>query len=269
MTINKTGQIHTNAIEPYQGLFEASSEQKYALGTPFVSPEGGKFRYGKAGDTGLDLGRMCQGPASKGDYTEITSVDGTAGEKTVTVEADGSWASIDEDEFKGGELIVHTGDGKGQKIEIESHPAWSSISDGDTLEVTLVKELRKDISSDDDDKVSLTLNSYNGAVVTPSGGVDAPLVGVPLVDVPSGEYAWFQVAGEAPLYVDDGAGVSVGDLVGEPHSGTNDGACGPTAEDTDANGGDLTNAVYGRVTAPSVTDEEITIVRLMLEAEPV
>lgn len=257
-------QTRENAVVPFQGLFETDSEQQYALGTPYVLPDGRMFRYGKAGGADLNKAMMTQGVAAKSDYTTMSLIATTVSSgKTLTLSATTTIATLSKDEFAGGQLLVENGNGKGQLFKIASHDAWTPTTTGDTLKVKLETSIHTKISSGD--TISLYQARYNGVVITPKAAVSAPLTGVPLVDITSGEYGWFQVRGPCPLLVNTGESLATGDTVGEPYSTSDSGACGAFHVDQSAATPDVSNKVYGWVMSPAATAAQYATIFLTLE----
>ncbi len=253
-----------NAVQPFQGLYETSAEQNFALGTPYVLPDGRMFRYAKAGGTKLNKGEMTQGVAAKSDYTSMSLLaSASAGTDVISIAGTTTHSTLSNNELAGGTLIVHNGNGKGQLFKIASHDAYSPTTTGDNLAVKLETSIQTKISSGD--TVSFYANRYNGVVVTPKAAVSAPLTGVPLVDIPSGEYGWLQVRGPSPLLVNTGESLATGDTVGEPFSTSDSGACGAYHVDQTTATSAIDNKVYGWVMSPAAPATQFATIFLTLE----
>lgn len=262
--MNYPDRTQENAVQPFQGLFETSAEQNFALGAVYELPDGRKFRYAKAGSTDLNKGEMTQGPGAKSDYTSMSLIaSASAGKDVLSIAGTTTHSTLSKNELAGGQVLVHGGSGKGQLFNIVSHDAYSPTTTGDNLAVKLATEIQSAITSTD--TVSFYPARYNGVVVTPASGVGAPLTGVPLVDVPSGEYCWLQTRGPSPLLVNSGESLATGDEVGEPYSTSDSGACGAFHVDQSAATEAIDNKVYGWVASPAAPAAQFATIFLTLE----
>ena len=204
-----------------QSVYEESSTPKAKLGHRLVLGER-VFRYGKAGSSNLSRGKMCQGPAPVANHKNIAvAAAAAAGATEITVTLGATAAT--KNQYAEGYLHVNDANGEGQCYKIKSHPAGSASG---SLTVTLYDPIETALTTSSE--VTLTANPFNGVIVAPNGGLTQIVVGVPLIAVTAGYYAWFQTRGPAPVL---GQGTLViGQNVGL--GGTADGACGPVSADT-------------------------------------
>ena len=87
---------------------------------------------------------------------------------------------------------------------VKSHTAAAACS------VTLYDDLEKAVASADT-KASLVHNQYAAMIVVPTGAQTNVVRGVPLLDVTADYYFWLQVGGPAPVLVDTGETLVIGE----------------------------------------------------------
>mgnify|MGYP001205251211 CR=1 FL=1 len=187
-----------------QGLFEASSTQKYALGHTLRLNDGRVFKYAKAG-ADLTPGKLLQTPASTGSsdffncaIAENGTSGGRIGDTTLTVTLNGSTHALAANALADGWVQIATSTGAGRQYKVLSNTAASA---GGTTTITLAEPLQAAIGASS--TATLALNQYNGVITRPATGTGAP-VGIAPIAVSSGQYFWLQTYGRATC-LQDGA----------------------------------------------------------------
>ena len=238
------------AGQSHQGVYEESSAKNYELGSVLVKPDGREFVYSKAGGSGLSIAVMHQAPAPTSDWAETAQAGGgiSAGETSGTVIVGGTDPGADG--WKDGFLVVNKGTNTGQMYKIKSNTALYSST---KVDVTLYDAVVKDIATGDE--ITVIANPYNGTIVVPSGGLSAQVIGVPLIAVTANYYYWSQISGPAPLLVDTGDTVVIGQMVGLPKTAAVDGACGPITVDTTTSTDLNVRTPWGQVITVAAADE--------------
>lgn len=175
-----------------QDIHQISSAQGGALGTIGETKDGRQFRYGLAGASNLAIGKLAQQPAVVTTHQNVV-VSGNAGDYTATVTL-GATNNMTADQYKDGYLSGLSGTGAGQTVRIRTNPAIA-LSTAGVLQ--LAEPLTTTFASTP--KASLTMNPYNGAIISSSGDTTDQVVGVPIITVTAAFYAWFQVKGIAAV----------------------------------------------------------------------
>ena len=204
-----------------QGVYAQSIGQNYLLGSWRINKDGRQFIYSQAGASPLTLGHMGQGEAPTSNwYEQVQTGHGwsASAKSGIVLITTGSPPAVNE--WKDGWLTVTAGaTGKGQCHQIAgntSHDTTPTVDLGegivtaipDTADITIVKSIYKDI------------------IVVATGGLTARPAGVPLITVTAAYFYWAQIKGPAPLMIDTGEAVTVGDPVGHPAACAVAGACG-------------------------------------------
>lgn len=204
-----------------QGIHAESATQNYVIGTKMRMNDGREFRYCKAGAVALVKGYMCQGPAVVANYTEEVqtghgmAVGATSGNVLITTGATPA-ANL----FAQGWLVVNKGGGIGQVRKILTSGSHATI-----IAVTFEGALEEAIAVTSE--VSLIQSPFMNTIVVPVTTRTNIPVGVPLIAVTASYYYWSQTKGPAPLIVDTGDTVVIGDPVGVPAVNAVAGAIGP------------------------------------------
>ncbi|RMG76489.1 MAG: hypothetical protein D6711_03805, partial [Chloroflexi bacterium] len=151
---------------------------------------------------------------------------------------------VNTDELQGDKVVVHDGNGEGVVYEISSN---TKADPAGTTTITIVGKLAKDIKGGVT-LVSFVKNDYNGVVKAPTT-LTGSIVGVTVVDVEAGDYAWVQTAGDAAVLADGTA--------------TQNASVGPSGTVSGAVAAGQTPAVG--VAKQALVDTEFRTVRLTLE----
>jgi hypothetical protein len=210
------GTINTEDEHPIQTIYEESVTQKYKLGTKLVYGDGtGRiFRYAKAGGTALVQARMNQTAVEESKAVAIaqTGYARSVGEIDITVLVTTGSASP-ENAFAGGLLTMNKvspavlGDVYGIR-------ASKLQSDDTLLDLKLDTPIRNAMLATGE--ISLSYNPWYGSVVHPVTTATARANGVALIPVTASYFYWSQTGGPAPLLVDTGDTLTIGDPVGIP-----------------------------------------------------
>jgi len=242
--------IHGGLLEGCveQGIYEQSATQKYVIGSKRRLPDGREFIYAKAGGVALGKALMCEGPVGISNYREQvqTGYGWAAGAKSGTILiTTGATPAVDA--WKDGYMVVNKGTGLGQLHKIKSNTSHATIPT-----VTLYDAIVAAFAATAE--VTIIANPFNGTIVCPVTTLTSPPAGIPLIAVDIGYYYWSQVKGPAPITVDTGDTL----VIGEPcaSAGTNAvaGAAGPAV---------TLEGHYGKVLYIGTADE-IAIVQLDL-----
>lgn len=184
------GNAAAIAFNPYH----TGSVAEHDIGQEICLTDGRKFRYGKAGASGVSAGKLQLAPAPKTNHHNVAwASGGEIDTSTVTVTL-GATAAV-ANEYAEGLLVVTDATGEGTSYQISSHPAADASA---TLEVTVFGTFHEALVSGSE--MTFVHNRYNG-VVEGTSQTQSP-AGVPLVDVAAGAFAWFQTCGVAPVLAD-------------------------------------------------------------------
>jgi len=245
---------------PRDGLYTATSDQQFVLGTKFELNDGRWFRYAKGGGVALVQAFMCQTAVKDSKFVEIaqTAVPVAAqlkGSTKITVLCTTGSAAGDND-FSGGWLVYNkvSPTPVGDIYQIIS----SKLQTTDTLlDLELASPLRSQIAGTTGE-VSLNYSKWFKTIVVPATTATAVPCGVPLVAVPIGYYYWSQTKGPAPLIKDAGDTLVIGAYAGIPSTDATAGTCG------NATATAFAFPIYGRVMSLG-DDNEPALIDLMLE----
>jgi hypothetical protein len=203
-----------------QGILEESATQNYVLGTLKRDRYGRKFRYCKNGAVALVAGYMTQGPAVVTNYTEevqtgyANAIGSTSGNILIT-----TGATPAADLFKDGWMVVNKGAGIGQIRRILTSGSHATI-------IPLTWEGGLEVATTATSEITLIQSVYKASIVMPVTTPTNIPTGVPLIGVTIAYYYWSQTAGPAPVIVDTGETVVIGQPVGLPGTSAVPGACG-------------------------------------------
>lgn len=188
-----------NTIVPLD-LFAKKTATDGAPGVPgtLVQGEGGqKYRLAYFAES-IPAGHLVQSPAIVTDFEGLV-VAGTdpvkAGENSFGVVLGAT--GVNTDELKGDKVAIINGNGEGHIYTIVSN---TQASPAGTTTVTIEGALAKDLLGGTT-QVSIVKNDYNGVVKAPTT-LTGSVVGVTVVDVSAGDYAWVQTAGDASVLAD-------------------------------------------------------------------
>ena len=218
----ESGIIWGSTSEPQQSIYTQSETQKYTLGTLLVLPDGRKFRYAKNGAVALSKAYMTQSPAGVANcLQEAQGTSGTAveiGDQEIVVDVT-SASGITDNLYSEGWLVVNKSTGIGDIYKILA----CNLLTATTAKVLLETPIRTAFAAATE--LSLVKNKWCGVLVSTVTATQTP-TGVPLVDVTIGYYAWLQTCGPAPVYVDAGDTIVIGNNVGTPGTAGAAGTCG-------------------------------------------
>lgn len=214
-------------------IWTPHATQQFALGTILDLDDGRRFRYAKNGSgAALTAAYMNAQPAATAHWFEQVQTNTTvpsAGDYEVKVMEGGTAPA--KDAWAEGWLLVNKGTGLGQMLKIKSNPASTDPT------IVLAEPVKTAWAATSE--ISIIVNPWNGVVVAPTTVEGIP-VGVNLAAVTESYYFWAQTKGPAPIIVDAGDTVVIGEPAGKP--GTNG-----TAGGVGVVGNDGTDAVYGFV----------------------
>lgn len=245
--------VPSNSV-PDHYIYTTSTTQKYALGSILDLPDGRRFRYAQAGGVALAIALMCQSAAEQAEWIDEiqTGKSGAVGDQTYAalITTGSTFVANDWDE---GYFVVNKGAGElGHMYKIASHTVHDTAP---TITIDDLGGLRDTIS--DTSEISIMMNPYKKVIVVPAGAGTMRPVGVPLVPFGINEFGWLQTRGPAPMVVDTGETLVLGNKAGEPAAGAVDGAVGVYEADA-------TDVPYGYVVSIA-TQAEVAMIDLMLE----
>ncbi|MFH1741413.1 MAG: hypothetical protein ABIH23_20605 [bacterium] len=173
-----------------QGIYEQASTCKCMLGEYRMTRDGCGFRYGLAAEA-LTPGKMSHATQLAAAHLNeailaAVAVGTYAIDLTVT-----AGTAIAADELRGGYFMVRDEDGQGQKMLIAGNTAITNA--GTAIQIGL----------DDPIKIALTTDSEFDLVRSPWYSVQFSTTdenfatGVPMINITSGYYGWFQTHGVA------------------------------------------------------------------------
>jgi hypothetical protein len=212
----RRGQVNPGDI-PFNSVYKESASQEFALGTRLELWDGRVFRYAKNGAVALGAGKMTQSVGPTAHHENIaTGVVSAIGATTVGIATTLSTAMV-LNEYAEGWLVINDATGEGQCYQIKGNDAGTTgniyLWDGLVVALATTSEF------------TLIRNRHRGVVVFPTTAASTA-AGVPLIAVTAAYYFWAQVKGPAPLLVDSGDTVVIGNPVGEPATHGDAGACG-------------------------------------------
>jgi hypothetical protein len=213
----RRGSINPGDI-PFNSVYAQSATQEFALGARLELWDGRKFRYAKAGASALSKGKMTQSVAPTANHTNVALTGSSAaiGDTTIAIASALSTALV-LNEYAEGWLIINDATGEGQVYQIKGNDA------GTTGNIYLYEGIKTALVATSE--FTLVRNRFASVIVFPTTATSTP-AGVPLIDVTATYYFWSQVAGPAPLLVDTGDTVVIGNPVGEPATHADAGSCG-------------------------------------------
>jgi hypothetical protein len=244
--------LYGSQAEPLQGIYEESETQNFRLGTLLVYPDGRKFRYARNGAVALSKALMTQSEAN-----DAALIDEIQTAKTQTV---GDWEivilittgiTLAEDELSEAWMLVNKSNGIGDIYKIRASKVDGT--DDTQLRLLLDSPIRTALAATSE--ITIVKSAWQKVVVIPTTAAERP-AGVPLIDVTISYYCWLQTAGPAPLIVDTGETLVLGEPCGYPATPNVAGAVGPIGADTDLQWG---------IPRTIATAAEVAIVDLQLD----
>ena len=229
-----------------------TSTQEYPLGSLLIRGYE-KWRYCKAGSTGLNISAPVQMPKAvhaEQDDDIVVAAAAAIGAKAVwltsTANLDGAPNNV-ANSFAGGFLIVNDVTGQGQCLMIKSNAAFSTTEDSefelyDALTIALTTS----------SQVGLIKNPYNGVIAT-EAPVSGLCVGVPQLAVTASYYFWCKTGGPAAVVAQAAAALGSHVVIGE------------VAAKVNTMGNDNDGLILGVPMTPGVADTEQFIVFLTLD----
>lgn len=206
---------------------DTSSIPKAPLGTIGFSTDGRRFRYAKAGTTGLTQGQLQIMADTDSAHDDLAVNTFSIGDMTLTVTLGAS--AVSDNEYDDGYAVINDGTGEGTLYRIDSVPASAG---SEAVTVVLKDAVVKAAAAAT--TVTLIRNPYYGILVSDGTQTDTAL-GVPITDVTASYYCWICVEGICPVLADTGAqpsggspitigdtstgGVEARDGAGEPYIG--------------------------------------------------
>ena len=242
--------LGSDGIAIRQNVYEESSVKKTDLGRFIDFQDGRRFRYCQANGA-ITKGHMATAGAVVANDNTVTQTGmtvtisgGKIGAKKIDVLLA---AATTKNLYADGFLTIEGGTGLGQMHKIKKNSAGgASVASPCTIWLYDALVVALDATS----IITLTKSKFKDVIVAP-GTVVAPPVGVPLITITDDYYFWAQTRGYAPVVVDDGDTVIIGDYVmgGE----TDAGACEPLTAT------DVTIVPYGICVQVAANDTYATI----------
>ncbi len=190
-----------------QSIYDISVDPLAPLGHRLPLGDGRVFHYARAGAVALSDGKLTQSSIPEAQHSDmlITPVAAIGDTKvTVTLGSTAAAANL----YAEGTLHFNNEIPEGSYYKVANHPAAALSTN---LVVTLYDPLVKATVAATS-KATLTKNPYDGVIITPTGGLSAPPMGVPIVDVTIAYYFWLQTWG--PCAVLTSGTIVIGQNVG-------------------------------------------------------
>lgn len=171
-----------------QDVAETSPAKREAVGALRITADGRKFRYAKAGPSGLAAGTLGLAPAAVAGHQDLAATPSAVGDRVLSLVVGA--AAVAENAYEDGFFQVAEAEGKGRQYRILSNTACPA---GGTVILTLAEPVR----------AALTAASRVSLVPSPWAGVAASATeenlpaGVAPCDVPAGHYFFAQTGGVA------------------------------------------------------------------------
>ncbi len=226
------GVIDGDRGEPRLGIYEQSAGQQYEMGTKLVYGDGRVFRYAKNSSAATIVkASMTQAQVVETKTHEIVQDDYTIplDATQIAMKITGSGTFV-RNEFAAGWFFINKGTGIGDIYKVlASHQDFDSGGRGGGADDTIMHLLLET-------KIRTALTTASEASLIPSRWYDVVVfpathtgyaAGVTLIDITALYYFWAQTGGPAPVLVDTGETVVIGNDVGSATSVAVTGACGP------------------------------------------
>ena len=169
------------------------------LGAEYVTPDGRKYRYARAGAAALVVGNVVQAPAQVTGDQNLAFAAAALGATTVTTT---STVTVTANQYAGGYVTVTVTPDLGKSYKIKSHPAATAGTLVLTLETGLLVAWTTATRAD------LVANPWNGVIICATSPTAAPM-GVAANDLAINGYGWIQTYGPCNVLADS-AGATVG-----------------------------------------------------------
>ena len=202
-------------------VYKSETVKTHEFGQRIQGSNGSEFRYGKAGELQV-VGEVCQGPVITTDHIALVVVSGALGSKEVVVTL--ATSGVTADQYAGGVMSVNVTPALNQTYDIAGHPVQATVTGNVTL--TLKQPLRTALTTSS--RVALKQNPFNGIISAPVTTLTAPIVGVCVYPIPSGEYGFWQTRGLATV-ISDNTNIILGSAVEASLSAASSAALGGTA----------------------------------------
>jgi hypothetical protein len=195
-----------------QDVRSISADRQTRVGEVFETWDGKRYRYGFAGASNLDHGKMGVAEAIIANHTNIVVQEAAAvGATKVKATLGATLAAAGF--YNDGYLTVNDSAGEGIEYEIKSHGAVLSAG---IITVRLDNNSPLKIALTTASEVSLRPSPWARVIVAPGAIAHRP-VGVPNVDITAAYYGWFQTRGDCSVLSDGviskGAGAILSDAV--------------------------------------------------------
>lgn len=200
-----------------QTPYQQSVSQNYIIGSKLRMVDGREFIYSKAGAGGHAIGTINQAEARTTNWAdEVQTAYGFAIGQSAGIVLITTGAAPAANEWKGGSLLVNSGTGIGQCHRILTNTSHLTLP-----YVTLNEGVVSAILAAD--HVTISKNPFLDTIIAIKATITGRLTGVALLTVTGAYFYWSQVKGFAPLLVDTGGALVIGDPVGI--GGAVDGSC--------------------------------------------
>lgn len=178
-----------------QDIRKTSTSKNHSLGQVAFTKDGRQFRYGLAGGVALVAGQLAQIPAVIANHQALVTAAAASGTKKVTVTLGGTAATADQ--YADGYLIVRdtSTTGAGQAFPVVGNQA-QTVTTG-TADIYLDEGIAEALTSAS--VTNLELSPFGGVLISDHTVTTQRVVGVPQVDIPLANYAWFQTVGVASV----------------------------------------------------------------------
>ena len=183
---------------------------KHLLGTKAVDQFGNTYRYCYVNTPALVQGNWIQGPAQVPLHQNMAPIGGTTYDVgALSIQVVLGATPVNANQYAQGWIIVSSGPGIGQRLQIASHPAALASA---TLTVTLNQPIDTQIVVATS-KIDLVANPYNGVIQNPITTLTGPCVGVATFSTPAGSYDWLQTSGVGAALIAGTPGVGLAIVV--------------------------------------------------------
>jgi hypothetical protein len=183
---------------------------KHMLGTKAVDQFGNIYRYAYVNTPALVQGNWVQAPAQVALHQNMAPITGTTydvGATSITVVLGATAATANQ--YAQGWIIVSSGPGIGQRLQVASHPAALASAN---LTLTLSQPIDTQIVVATS-KIDLVANPYNGVIQNPITTLTGACVGVATSSTPAGSYDWIQTGGVGAALIAGTPGVGLAIVV--------------------------------------------------------
>lgn len=180
---------------PAQPLFSSSATMRHQLGEKFVTGDGRKFRYVKAGASALVVGNVIQAPAQVTTHDQLTPVAAAVGATQISVALDAT-NDATLNQYAGGWAVIDTTPGLGYAYPISGHPLIAASATG-IFSLAMPIQVALTTSS----RVTLVPNPYSGVIQSPVTTLTGAVVGVAVYPIAANEYGWVQTGGPAAVLI--------------------------------------------------------------------